>query len=63
MNEAILASAGDPVGLTLSIAPWPLSGPADSTAMSGIQSRAYSASRTLTLSINLPEPKSSPISS
>jgi hypothetical protein len=51
MNETILASAGDPVGLTVSIAPWPHSGPVDSTATPIIESRVDSAARTPILSI------------
>jgi hypothetical protein len=58
MNETILASAGDPVGLTLTITPWPHFGPLDSTGMSGLQSRVDSAAGTLTLSIVAHEPQS-----
>jgi hypothetical protein len=49
MNETTLASSGDPVGLTVSIAPWPLSGPVDSTATPGIESRVDSEAGALTL--------------
>jgi len=49
MNETILAVLGDPVGLTVSIAPWLPTEPADSTAMSSVESRVDSADRTLTL--------------
>ncbi len=51
MNETILASVGDPVGLTVLIAPWPRSGPADSTAIDGVESRVDSVACLLELSI------------
>jgi hypothetical protein len=49
MNNTILASAGDPVGPTVSIAPWPHAEPPDYTAMHGIESRIESGAGTLTL--------------
>ncbi len=49
MNGTILASSGDPVGPTVSIAPWPHAEPPDCTATHGIQSRVESGARTLTL--------------
>lgn len=61
MNEPILAFAGDPVGLTVSIAPWPRPDPADSTATNGIQSRVDSAKGTLTLSFTAPELLAAPV--
>jgi hypothetical protein len=47
MNNTILASSGDPVGLTVSIAPWPHAGPPDYTATHGIESRIESGTGTL----------------
>ncbi|UVO53521.1 hypothetical protein [Sphingomonas sp. SUN039] len=53
MNETILAPNGDPVGLTVSIAPWSSagrsSGSADYTAMSGIASRVDTDAESLVL--------------
>jgi hypothetical protein len=57
MNETILASSGDPVGLTVSIAPWPHSGPVDSTATPGIESRVDSAGQALVIGISEDDPQ------
>ncbi len=61
MNKTTLASIGDPAGLTVWIAPWPRSGPADFTAMRGIESRVDRIDCTLTLSIATPEAHESPL--
>jgi hypothetical protein len=49
MNDTILAPHGDPVGLTVSIAPWPRRGPPDSTATSGLASRVDASAEKLVL--------------
>jgi hypothetical protein len=49
MNETILATPGDPVGLTVSIAPWPFAEHLEHTDMPGVESRAERARQTLTL--------------
>ena len=50
MNETILAPIGDPVGLTVMIAPWSSTRPVDSNATAGIKSRVNVAAASLVLS-------------
>ena len=51
MNETILAPIGDPVGLTVMIAPWSSTTPVDSNATPGIKSRVDVAAASLVLSL------------
>lgn len=50
MNETILAPIGDPVGLTVTIAPWSSTGPLDSNATPDIESRVDVGTTSLVLS-------------
>ena len=52
MNETILAPIGDPVGLTVMIAPWSSTTPVDSNATPGIRSRVDAATASLFLSLD-----------
>lgn len=54
MNETILAPTGDPVGLTVSIAPWPLTGPVDYTATPNVRCRVDAATQSLVMWIDVP---------
>ena len=50
MNETILAPFGDPVGLTVMIAPWSSTRSVDSNAIPGIKSRVDATTASLVLS-------------